>query len=327
MSPDSSKTRKLSSRKALISKASRSESKDSGQSSTIPVRISMSTGWKAVGSKVYQVLDLKAYPMTMNLTVLQKPGLIAIPSGTPAGPFTGDLPQVSRRGSAYRSGVCTSWGYLGPHRPRTGQQYLQTLDQLAEYDESNSGQSRIPHRAILDIYENLEALEFDLPPAEQLNLQFSVEELPSPEVSVSFKGVLKGYQQDGYRWLAYLDEKGTGGLLADEMGLGKTVQVIAHMARLADEGRLRPSLIVCPKTLITNWGAEIRRFFPSQKRVGVLQGGRANADELAGFDIVLMSYDTLRHRQFEIAKVNWELVVSDEAQFAKNPDGTKKPLL
>lgn len=206
-------------------------------------------------------------------------------------------------------------------------QYLDTLSQLGEYDANNSGQFQIPHKAILDIYENLEALEFDLPPAEQLNLQFSVEDLPSPEMSASFKGVLHDYQRDGYRWLSYLDQKGTGGLLADDMGLGKTVQVIAHMARLADEGRLKPSLVVCPKTLIPNWDAEIRRFFPSQKNIGILQGGRVRADQLEEFDIVLLSYDTLRHQQFEIAKVNWEFIVSDEAQFAKNPTAQRTTAL
>jgi len=206
-------------------------------------------------------------------------------------------------------------------------QYLGTLSQLGPYEENNSGQFRIPHKAVLDIYENLESLEFDLPPAEQLNLQISIEALPFPDIPTSFRGTLKDYQREGYRWLAYLDQKGTGGLLADDMGLGKTVQVIAHMARLADEERLKPSLVVCPKTLIQNWDAEIRRFFPSQKNIATLQGGRAHADQLATFDIVLMSYDTLRHQQFEIAKVNWELVVSDEAQFAKNPTAQRTTAL
>ena len=206
-------------------------------------------------------------------------------------------------------------------------QYLDTLGELAEYDPSDTGQFRMPHSAILDIYENLEALEFDLPPAEQLSLQFSTEDLPTPDMSPSFDGTLNAYQQDGYRWLAYLDQKGTGGLLADDMGLGKTVQVIAHMTRLADEGRLRPSLVVCPKTLIPNWDSEIRRFFPSQTNIGVLQAGRAHADQLAAFDIVLLSYDILRHQQFEIAKVDWEFIVSDEAQFAKNPTAQRTTAL
>ena len=217
-----------------------------------------------------------------------------------------------------------AWIHIDPVQAK---QYLDTLGHLGGYDENNSGQFRIPRKAILDIYQNLEALEFDLPPAGQLNLQFSVEELPSPAISASFKGVLKDYQWDGYRWLAYLDEKGTGGLLADDMGLGKTVQVIAHMARLSDEGRLKPSLVVCPKTLMLNWDAEIRRFFPSQTNVAILEGRRACAEQLAEFDIVLLSYDTLRHQQFEIAKVNWELIVSDEAQFAKNPTAQRTTAL
>jgi SNF2 family DNA or RNA helicase len=122
----------------------------------------------------------------------------------------------------------------------------------------------------------------------------------------------------GYRWLAFLLDKQTGGLLADDMGLGKTVQVIAHMGRLAEENRLRPSLVVCPKTIIENWQRELRRFLPQQD-VSVVTGGLVPADALAEQDVVLMSYDTLRCNQLEVAKVDWQMVVCDEAQYTKNP--------
>lgn len=47
------------------------------------------------------------------------------------------------------------------------------------------------------------------------------------------------------------------------MGLGKTIQVLAHLAIEKASGRLfGPSVLVCPKSLLPNWHAEIRRFVP-----------------------------------------------------------------
>src|SRR3546814_12705193 len=57
---------------------------------------------------------------------------------------------------------------------------------------------------------------------------------------------------------------GLGCCLAADMGLGKTITVIAlHLHRL--EAGLtggRPTLVVCPASLLGNWAAEIRRFAP-----------------------------------------------------------------
>jgi len=135
------------------------------------------------------------------------------------------------------------------------------------------GLVRIPRQLMLDIYENLEELEFDLPPIESLGIHIKWEDLPDIPISNHFNGQLKTHQVAGYRWLSQLDSRCTGGLLADEMGLGKTVQVIAHMARLAEENRLKPCLIVCPKTLMYNWYQEIHRFFPDHGSVFLAEGG------------------------------------------------------
>lgn len=47
------------------------------------------------------------------------------------------------------------------------------------------------------------------------------------EIPKSLNAVLRPYQQSGFRWLVYLQERGFGGCLADDMGLGKTLQTIA----------------------------------------------------------------------------------------------------
>jgi superfamily II DNA or RNA helicase len=201
------------------------------------------------------------------------------------------------------------------------------LDKIQSLEPQDEGRVLLPTRGVLDIYENLEDLEFELPPLQDLGLQIEWEELPTTPVPSSFQGELKPYQLLGFHWIAHLDQTGTGGLLADEMGLGKTVQVIAHMARLSEENRLSPCLIVAPKTILENWAREIIRFAPSCGNVVLVERSRVVAEALAECDIAIMSYDTLRRHQLEIAKVDWQLVVSDEAQYAKNPTAQRTSAL
>ncbi|MDR2494315.1 MAG: hypothetical protein LBD24_03730, partial [Spirochaetaceae bacterium] len=76
------------------------------------------------------------------------------------------------------------------------------------------------------------------------------------------RGTLRPYQEYGARWLDYLRAYGMGGCLADEMGLGKTVQVITLLRALSAAGAKGTCLVVCPKTLVFNWQAELARFAP-----------------------------------------------------------------
>lgn len=52
------------------------------------------------------------------------------------------------------------------------------------------------------------------------------------------------------KWLWELHTQRAGGIIGDEMGLGKTVQLAAFLAGLHRGGRFRPSLIVCPATVL-----------------------------------------------------------------------------
>ena len=55
---------------------------------------------------------------------------------------------------------------------------------------------------------------------------------------------------------------GLGGCLADDMGLGKTITLIAlHLHRATPA---RPTLVVCPASLLGNWEREIERFAPGR---------------------------------------------------------------
>ena len=138
----------------------------------------------------------------------------------------------------------------------------------------------------------------------------------------SLAGVLRGYQKVGYRWLRTLDAYRFGGILADDMGLGKTLQVLAYLLALKQEGRAnRPALIVCPASLVLNWGAEAQKWTP-ELRVCLLDGTAAERkgriQRASEFDLVVTSYDLLRRDGEAHAENEYGVCVLDEAQYIKN---------
>ncbi|MCU7727352.1 DEAD/DEAH box helicase [Actinoplanes sp. KI2] len=127
-------------------------------------------------------------------------------------------------------------------------------------------------------------------------------------------GVLRPYQIRGFSWLAFLDGLGLGACLADDMGLGKTVQLLALLLHR----RAGPALLICPLSVLGNWQREAARFAPSLT-VTVLHGAeRPKPAALAGADIVLTTYATATRDADELAAVDWDRVVLDEAQHIKN---------
>jgi SNF2 family DNA or RNA helicase len=133
-------------------------------------------------------------------------------------------------------------------------------------------------------------------------------------------GVMRPYQQDGYRWLSALSNCGLCGILADEMGLGKTFQVIALLLEKSVDG---PSLVVAPASLVYNWLNELHKFAPSLKPhlvVGPPETRIAMLNELAPGDIVITSYDLLKRDTEQYSGLDFICCVADEAQYIKNAD-------
>jgi SNF2 family DNA or RNA helicase len=137
------------------------------------------------------------------------------------------------------------------------------------------------------------------------------------------RGTLRPYQLRGYSWLAFLGQCGLGACLADDMGLGKTVQALALIEKRWAEGPRRPTLLVCPTSVIGNWEKEAERFTPGLPLLVHHGPGRAKGrlrDEAGAYAIVISSY-ALLHRDVEALKaVPWAAVVLDEAQNIKNPE-------
>ncbi|MBQ3889953.1 MAG: DEAD/DEAH box helicase family protein, partial [Lachnospiraceae bacterium] len=141
------------------------------------------------------------------------------------------------------------------------------------------------------------------------------------------------HQKEGVQWLLNCYANYKGALLADDMGLGKTLQTLAFAAvtkKYLPESFTKSILIVAPVSLLMNWKEEYEKFVAPGlfKEVVVIGSNNVNYFHRNGtFDfsavseerIVLTSYETLRTYQFSLGKIDWSLMVLDEAQRIKNP--------
>src|SRR5207302_10465997 len=80
----------------------------------------------------------------------------------------------------------------------------------------------------------------------------------------------------------------------------------------------RPTLVVCPTSLLGNWAREIERFAPGCA-VRRHHGPGRHLEAIEPGEFVLTTYGTLRQDAGQLADVEWGLLAADEAQHAKNP--------
>jgi superfamily II DNA or RNA helicase len=132
---------------------------------------------------------------------------------------------------------------------------------------------------------------------------------------------LRPYQKEGVRYLESAMRGPRAALLADDMGLGKTVQTIAVLRLMQQTEPRLPALIVCPKSLIGNWLAELERFAPSL-RVLAVQGvdRKKSLAELAAYDAVITTYQLVARDLAHYQKQTFQMIALDEASFIRNPD-------
>ncbi|KAM3423596.1 hypothetical protein BST61_g1020 [Cercospora zeina] len=130
-----------------------------------------------------------------------------------------------------------------------------------------------------------------------------------------------------------------GGILADMMGLGKTLSILALIAetkqaaarfrqeRPHEEDDLdrnsRATLIVCPKSVLSNWQEQIGAHCATERMSFYVYHGTTRTQDtskLAKFDIVLTSYNTAasefsdgNRTKRALSRINWFRIVLDEA--------------
>lgn len=143
----------------------------------------------------------------------------------------------------------------------------------------------------------------------------------------NLQGALREYQKRGVSWLQYLEQLGLNGCLADDMGLGKTIQVIARLLQEREaqpNGKIPPTLLIAPTSVVGNWYHEIQKFAPQLK--AVVHHGTQRAKETKDFkqacrenDLIITSFALARKDIKLLSEIQWHRIVLDEAQNIKNP--------
>jgi len=97
-----------------------------------------------------------------------------------------------------------------------------------------------------------------------------------------------------------------------------TAQLIALMLREPS----RPTLVICPTSVVGNWRHELARFAPDLQVLVHHGPDRASKDELhvaaVQHDVVLSTYSLLHRDEASLTRVRWNGLVLDEAQNVKN---------
>ncbi|KAL3857047.1 hypothetical protein ACJMK2_011746, partial [Sinanodonta woodiana] len=143
---------------------------------------------------------------------------------------------------------------------------------------------------------------------------------------------LRTYQLAGTNWLINCYYQEHGCILGDEMGLGKTCQTIALIVYLHHhEKSSKPSLVVCPRSVLENWEQEFKRFAPGlnvkcyigdkDKRTEIAMDIKADRSKgIKPFEVLLTTYEICLKDYLFLGKLPWHVLAVDEAHRLKNQD-------
>jgi len=136
------------------------------------------------------------------------------------------------------------------------------------------------------------------------------------------QGVLKPYQLEALSWMLMreFDTGIKGGFLCDEMGLGKTVEIISTLLG----NPCAKTLIVVPKSIISQWEEEIEHFAPNLK-VLVYDRSKSSLLRSREYDVILAPYSLMIEKGKDkdnrtcFHELAWDRLILDEGHEIRNP--------
>lgn len=116
--------------------------------------------------------------------------------------------------------------------------------------------------------------------------------------------------------------------LFDEQGSGKTVMSIAAFDVLKDSGAVDAMIVVCPKSMVSEWPKDIQRFTNEKYKTVAADGDKKQKYEAAfkDFDILVTNYEGVNVMLTSLvasAATKRYLLVVDESYYLKNSDSVR----
>lgn len=171
----------------------------------------------------------------------------------------------------------------------------------------------------MSLYTSYQARYFQ----EQLNLNRPSNSLNSLAPALAGARVDLNPHQVDAALFAFNSPLSNGVILADEVGLGKTIEAGIVMAQYWAE-RKRKILLIVPASLRNQWLSELDEKFyiksvimESKNFNGIKKSGIVNPFEQKD-QVVICSYNFIAQKQLDVKRVDWDLVIIDEAHRLRN---------
>lgn len=116
--------------------------------------------------------------------------------------------------------------------------------------------------------------------------------------------------------------------LFDEQGSGKTVMSIAAFDVLKDKDAVDALIVVCPKSMVSEWPKDIQRFTKEKYKTVAAEGNKSQKYEAAfkDFDILVTNYegvDVMLTSLVASSSTKRYLLIVDESYYIKNSNSVR----
>ena len=119
--------------------------------------------------------------------------------------------------------------------------------------------------------------------------------------------------------IQFIEEHHGRVLISLDCGLGKSVVTSTYINNHKD---IKPIIIVVPATLKYNWRNELNKWVSRKLKIEILEGKTPHRLKKTT-DVYIINYDILSAWQKELIKIKPQLMVCDEAHYAKSRDSQR----